>query len=64
MGLDPTLAKISVPVIGHVLAAIINCSFNSEVFPDALKIAKVISLHKSNYMENILSSPSIYFKIL
>ena len=42
--IDPTLAKISVPVIAHVLAAIINCSFNSGVFPDALKIAKVIPL--------------------
>ena len=54
-GLDPTLAKIPVPVIAQVLAAIINCSFNSGVFPDALKIAKVIPLHKSDSREYILN---------
>ena len=53
--IDPSLAKISVPVIAHVLAAIINCSLNSGVFPDALKIAKVIPLHKSDSRENILN---------
>ena len=51
--IDPTFAKISVPVIGHALAAIINCLFNSGIFPDALKIAKVIPLHKSDSKENI-----------
>ena len=32
--IDPTLAKFSVPMIAHVLAAIINCSFNSGIFPE------------------------------
>ena len=28
-GIDPTLASISVPLIAHILASLINCSFNS-----------------------------------
>ena len=43
---DLTLAKIPVSVIAHVLAAIINCSFNSGIFPDALNIAKVQTIEK------------------
>ena len=47
-GIDPTLASISVPLIAHILASLINCSFNSGTFPDSLKTAKVIPLHKAD----------------
>ena len=51
--IDPGLAKISIPVIAHLLASLINCSFKSGIFPDPLKIAKVIPLHKSDSKESI-----------
>ena len=51
--IDPGLAKISIPVIAHLLDSLINCSFKSGIFPDPLKIAKVIPLHKSDSKESI-----------
>ena len=47
-GIDPTLASISVPLIAHILASLINCSFNSGTFPDSLKTTKVIPLPKAD----------------
>ena len=52
-GIDPCIARCSVPRIAHLLSSIINCSFSSGVFPDRLKSAKVIPLHKSGKKDTI-----------
>ena len=51
--INPALAGLSIPRITQIIAALINCSFCSGIFPDDLKIAKVIPLHKSDSKENI-----------
>ena len=53
--INPALAGLSIPRIAQIIAALINCSFCSGIFPDDLKIAKVIPLHKSDSKENIVN---------
>ena len=50
--INPALTGLSIPRITQIIAAL-NCSFCSGIFPDDLKIAKVIPLHKSDSKENI-----------
>ena len=50
--INPALTGLSIPRITQILAAL-NCSFCSGIFPDDLKNAKVIPLHKSDSKENI-----------
>ena len=47
------MACISVSVISHILASLINCSICSGIFPDSLKTVKFVQLHKSDFQENI-----------
>ena len=50
------LLKMLTPHISHILTILINESYNIGVFPDKLKIAKVITLYKKGAAEN----PSSY----
>ena len=44
--IPPKLLKIAAPIITPHLVEIINCSFKTVVFPDAVKIAKMIPIFK------------------
>lgn len=44
--IDPTIALTSLPNIIQPLTEIINCSFKTGLFPQALKIAKVVPIFK------------------
>ncbi len=47
------LLTIVVDIIVVPLCRIINLSFTSGVFPDVLKVAKVIPLHKSGSTQDV-----------
>jgi hypothetical protein len=51
--IDPSIASPSLPIIANTLAEIINCSFNSGIFPQALKIAKVVPIFKKGSREEV-----------
>ena len=62
------LLKILSSVIASTLAFLISGSFSSVLFPDELKIAKVIALHKKGPADNpsnyrLISLLSIFSKI-
>ena len=55
-------------LVSPILATLINESFSGGIFPDKLKIAKVITLHKKGSTENpsnyrLISLLSIFSKI-
>ena len=52
-GIDPFFAGEFVHLISSPLVLIINCSFETGLFPKELKIAKVIPLHKSGDVNRI-----------
>ena len=45
-GLSPKILKLSARIIGPSLLKMINYSINSGIFPDNLKIARLIPIHK------------------
>ena len=45
-GLSPKILNISARIIGPSLLKMINYSINSGIFPDNLKIARLIPIHK------------------
>ena len=47
------LLKIALPVIITTLCKLINHSFDSGVFPDAIKISKVIPIYKAGSFQDI-----------
>ena len=47
------LLKIALHVIITPLCKLINHSFNSPVFPDAMKISKVIPIYKAGSSQDI-----------
>ena len=54
-GLDlipATVLKSSVSSIAPILTTVINCALRNGTFPDTLKIAKVIPIHKSGPTDN------------
>lgn len=51
--LTTQIIKLSAHVISHPLSYIFNLSFSEGVFPDLLKMAKVIPLHKSGKLDVI-----------
>ncbi len=56
MGFDqiPTkIIQISASIISPSLSMIFNCSFRNHIFPDALKIAKIIPIFKSGVKEKV-----------
>lgn len=65
---SPRVLKMVINCISHPLADIVNLSFNEGLFPDMLKLAKVVPLHKggdntilSNYRP--VSVLSIFSKV-
>ena len=52
-GIDPSIARSSIPQIAYLLSTIINCSLSSGVFPSQLKAAKIVPVYKSNERNNI-----------
>ena len=46
--IDPILISASIPCIAQVLSDLINYSLSSGIFPEQLKYAKVIPIHKSD----------------
>ena len=55
-GLNSKILKLAAPVISPILSDYINLCFRRETFPDALKVARVIAIHKSGG----LNEPSNY----
>ena len=47
------LLKIALPFITTPLCKLINHSFDSGVFPDAIKISKVIPIYKAGSSQDI-----------
>ncbi|MCU7800963.1 MAG: reverse transcriptase family protein [gamma proteobacterium symbiont of Lucinoma myriamae] len=45
-GLSPKILKLSAEVVGPILLKLINISFQSGQFPDILKLAKLLPIHK------------------
>ena len=63
------LLKLSADLIINSLCKIISNSFSSGIFPDALKISKVIPIHKGNSSEELnnyrpISLLSVFDKII
>ena len=63
------LLKLIADIIVSPLCNIINNSFSSGIFPDALKISKVVPIHKGESMEELnnyrpISLLSIFDKII
>ena len=62
------LLKLLSPYISSALVILINESFTTGIFPDKLKVAKVIALHKKGASDNLsnyrpISLLSIFSKI-
>ena len=51
--IDPVIALHTIRSIAFPLAEIINCSFNSGVFPQALKTAKVVPIFKKGARDEV-----------
>ena len=56
--LDPSsipvkLLKIAQPVIINPLCKLINRSFDTDIFPDAIKISKVIPICKAGLSQDV-----------
>ena len=49
------MLKLIFPFISTVLLKIVNKSFTSGIFPDTLKIARVIPLHKGDDLSDLLN---------
>ena len=63
------LLKIALPVIINPLCKLINHSFTSGIFPDTVKISKVIPIHKGGSTQDVnnyrpISLLSIFSKII
>ena len=63
------LLKIALPVIINPLCKLINHSFPTGIFPDAVKISKVIPIHKGGSTQDVnnyrpISLLSIFSKII
>ena len=52
-GLSPLILKRSIDIISKPLTYLVNLSFKTGVFPEDLKIAKVIAIHKSGDKDDI-----------
>ena len=52
-GIDPLIASQSIQLIVSPLTSLINSSLTFGIFPDQLKIAKVVPLHKSGEKNNV-----------
>ena len=68
-GISPVIVKACADVISPPLKHIINLSFRQGVFPRALKVAKVVPLHKSGNKADVknkrpISVLNIFSKIL
>ena len=50
--IDPHIAISYIPLIASQLAEIINCSLNTGVVPDAIKIAKIVPIYKKGDRDN------------
>ena len=62
-GVDPIptkIVKISAAIISEPLSILVNKAFSLRIFPDSLKIAKVVPIYKSGNKRN----PSNYRPIL
>ena len=67
--IDPKIVKMVANIIKTPLAYIINQTFKTGIFPDALKVAKLIPLHKKGDKTNIenkrpISILNVFAKIL
>jgi len=51
--ISPVIAVSALASIAHPLSEIINCSFSTGVFPDALKIAKVVPIFKKGARDEV-----------
>ena len=51
--IDPTIALPSLPNIIQPLVEIINCSFKTGIYPQALKIAKVVPIFKKGSRDEV-----------
>ena len=63
------MLKLVASVVVVPLCRIINVSFTTGVFPDALKVAKVVALHKGGPSDNLnnyrpISLLSVFDKII
>ena len=51
--IDPRIVKLTADILKNPLAYIVNASIKSGIFPDELKIAKIIPLHKKGDKTNV-----------
>ena len=68
-GIPTSIIKKSTQIISIILSRIFNCSITSGIFPDYLKISKIIPIHKAEAITNVnnyrpISLLSCFSKIL
>jgi Reverse transcriptase (RNA-dependent DNA polymerase)/Endonuclease-reverse transcriptase len=51
--IDPCIATLFISNVSLPLAELINCSFNTGIVPQAIKIAKVVPIYKKGEKDNI-----------
>ena len=59
-GFSPKLIKIAAPAIYETLTSIFNKSFELGQFPEKMKFAKVIPIHKGGSKTNMFNYRPIY----
>ena len=52
-GISTKFVKLASPVIGHILSILFNKSLKEGIFPDVLKLAKIIPIHKSGSLYEV-----------
>ena len=61
--INPALTGLSISKVAHIIAALINCSFYSGIFPDDLKISKVFNNKKFPRETLLTIGPYLFFRI-
>ena len=62
-GITPFFLKVGASQLDNILNQIFNLSFTTGIFPDILKVAKVIPIHKGNVKDVRPSLKDCLFRV-